>query len=150
MSGTAYWKRLFSIRYFHAIPLPASSSKPAVILTSGTTGRSCNPQPLEILLWHRNFQPPRFNLIVRYKRFSLSTDQSCFWTGLRSLASSLSGGQVSLQNLLKNWVTTWTELNPLSCSVCHAVYRLLLDRIMKTSTQSSSRMLYKFPLSEKL
>jgi len=150
-------KRLFSYKdIFHSIPLPETSCKAddrAVILyTSGTTGRSKGA-----MLSHRNIVS---NIVAASQRFQVDDSmQTLSFLPINHVFEQVCGillplslgGQVSFAESIKKLGDNLNEIKPSFLLGVPAVYRLLLDRIMKNiNSKSSSRLLYNFPLTRKI
>lgn len=151
-------KRLFSYKgIFRSEPCRETSHLPpeqrAVILyTSGTTGRSKGA-----MLSHNNIVS---NLLAAREHFQLSSSISTLsflpinhvFEQVCGILLPLSlGGQISFAESIKKLGENLNEVRPTFLLGVPAVYRLLLDRIMKKIDSSpSSRMLYRFNLTRKL
>ena len=149
--------RLFSYKdIFHDTPLPPATHRPeerAVILyTSGTTGRSKGA-----MLSHKNIVT---NIQAAVQRFQLDNSiatlsflpiNHVFEQVCGVLLPLSLGGQVSFAESIKKLGDNLNEIKPTFLLGVPAVYRLLLDRIMKNiESKSTSRMLYKFSLTRKI
>ena len=150
-------KRLFSYKdIFHSTPLPTTNNQPddrAVILyTSGTTGRSKGA-----MLSHRNIvsnieaASHRLQLDSSIHTLSFLPINHVFEQVCGVLLPLSLGGQVSFAESIKKLGDNLNEIKPTFLLGVPAVYRLLLDRIMKNiNSKSSSRLLYNFPLTRKV
>ncbi len=150
-------KRLFSYKdIFHSTTLPPTNNQPedrAVILyTSGTTGRSKGA-----MLSHRNIVSNieaarhRFQLDSSIQTLSFLPINHVFEQVCGVLLPLSLGGQVSFAESIKKLGDNLNEIKPTFLLGVPAVYRLLLDRIMKNiNSKSSSRLLYNFPITRKV
>ncbi len=150
-------KRLFSYKdIFHTTPLPPTDIHPddrAVILyTSGTTGRSKGA-----MLSHKNIVSNieaarvRFKLDSSIQTLSFLPINHVFEQVCGVLLPLSLGGQVSFAESIKKLGDNLNEIKPTFLLGVPAVYRLLLDRIMKNiNSKSSSRLLYNFSLTRKI
>ena len=147
-------KRLFYYKdIFNSTPLPATDNQPedrAVILyTSGTTGRSKGA-----MLSHHNIVS---NIEAANQRFQLdSSIQTLSFLPINHVFEQVCGvllplslgGQVSFAESIKKLGDNLNETKPTFLIGVPAVYRLLLDRIMKNiNSKNFSRLLYKYPLT---
>ncbi|RLB73068.1 MAG: long-chain fatty acid--CoA ligase [Deltaproteobacteria bacterium] len=147
-------KRLFYYKdILNSTPLPPADNQPedkAVILyTSGTTGRSKGA-----MLSHRNIVS---NIEAAYQRFQLdSSIQTLSFLPINHVFEQVCGvllplslgGQVSFAESIKKLGENLNEIKPTFLIGVPAVYRLLLDRIMKNiNSKGVSRLLYKYPLT---
>ncbi|MCD6188028.1 MAG: AMP-binding protein [Desulfuromusa sp.] len=147
-------KRLFYYKdIFNSTPLAPADHQPedrAVILyTSGTTGRSKGA-----MLSHRNIVSnieaanQRFQLDSSIKTLSFLPINHVFEQVCGVLLPLSLGGQVSFAESIKKLGDNLNEIKPTFLIGVPAVYRLLLDRIMKNiNSKSLSRLLYKYPLT---
>jgi len=135
------------------VPAKHRADDTAIILfTSGTTGRSKGA-----MLSHRNIVS---NILAASKRFQLDSSISTLsflpinhvFEQVCGVLLPLSlGGQVSFAESIKKLGDNLNEIKPSFLLGVPAVYRLLLDRIMKNiESKSSSRLLYKFSLTRKI
>lgn len=149
--------RLFAYKdIFSDQQLPAPENRPediAVILyTSGTTGRSKGA-----MLSHKNIVT---NIHAAIQRFQLdSTIQTLSFLPINHVFEQVCGvllplslgGKVSFAQSIKKLGDNLGEVKPTFLLGVPAVYRLLLDRIMKNiESKSTSRLLYKFAVTRKL
>lgn len=143
-------------KIFHDQPLPAAKLNPediAVILyTSGTTGRSKGA-----MLSHDNIVTnikaacERFQLDSSIRTLSFLPINHVFEQVCGVLLPLSLGGQVSFAESIKKLGDNLTEIKPTFLLGVPAVYRLLLDRIMKNiESKPSARMLFRFPLTRKI
>jgi len=147
-------KRLFYYKdILNSTPLPPTDNQPedrAVILyTSGTTGRSKGA-----MLSHRNIVS---NIDAANQRFQLdSSIQTLSFLPINHVFEQVCGvllplslgGQVSFAESIKKLGENLNEIKPTFLIGVPAVYRLLLDRIMKNiNSKGLSRFLYKYPLT---
>ena len=137
-------------------PLESSENLPsdrAVILyTSGTTGRSKGA-----MLSHSNIVS---NILAACDRFQLDSSihtlsflpiNHVFEQVCGILLPLSLGGQVNFAESIKKLGDNLNEIKPTFLLAVPAVYRLLLDRIMKNiDAKQSSRLLYKFSLTRKI
>ncbi len=141
---------------FHQLNLPPNETDPdapAVILyTSGTTGRSKGA-----VLSHRNIVSniqaacDRFQLDSSIRTLSFLPINHVFEQVCGILLPLSLGGQVSFAESLKKLGDNLAEIKPSFLLGVPAVYRLLLDRIMKNiQSKTLSRLLFKFPLTRKI
>lgn len=150
-------ERLFDYKsIFRDNLLGPASHRPddtAVILfTSGTTGRSKGA-----MLSHRNIVS---NILAASDRFQLDNSISTLsflpinhvFEQVCGVLLPLSlGGQVSFAESIKKLGDNLNEIKPSFLLGVPAVYRLLLDRIMKNiDSKSSARLLYKFSLTRRI
>jgi long-chain acyl-CoA synthetase len=150
-------QRLFSYKdIFHDTPLPPATHHPkdrAVILyTSGTTGRSKGA-----MLSHQNIVSniqaacQRFQLDSSIKTLSFLPINHVFEQVCGVLLPLSLGGEVDFAESIKKLGDNLNEIKPTFLLGVPAVYRLLYDRIMKNiESKSSSRLLYKFPITRKI
>jgi long-chain acyl-CoA synthetase len=138
---------------YHSAPLPEKPRKPedtAVILyTSGTTGRSKGA-----MLSHSNIV---FNIQGAITHFKLDSSihtlsflpiNHVFEQVCGVLLPLVLGGTVSFCESLKKLGENLTEVRPTFLLGVPAVYRMLLDRIMKgIGTKRLSRALFSLPLT---
>ncbi len=147
-------KRLFYYKdIFNSTPLAPADHQPedrAVILyTSGTTGRSKGA-----MLSHRNIVSnieaanQRFQLDSSIQTLSFLPINHVFEQVCGVLLPLSRGGLVSFAESIKKLGDNLNEIKPTFLIGVPAVYRLLLDRIMKNiNSKSLSRLLYKYPLT---
>jgi len=137
-------------------PLPVSTNRPediAVILyTSGTTGRSKGA-----MLSHKNIVTNiqaaihRFQLDSSIETLSFLPINHVFEQVCGVLLPLSLGGKVSFAQSIKKLGDNLNEVKPTFLLGVPAVYRLLLDRIMKNiESKSASRLLFKFPMTRKI
>ncbi len=150
-------KRLFYYKdIFNFTPLAPADHQPedrAVILyTSGTTGRSKGA-----MLSHWNIvsnieaASQRFQLDSSIKTLSFLPINHVFEQVCGVLLPLALGGQVSFAESIKKLGDNLNEIKPTFLIGVPAVYRLLLDRIMKNiNSKSLSRLLYKYPLTRSI
>ncbi len=147
-------KRLFYYKdILNSTPLPPADNQPedrAVILyTSGTTGRSKGA-----MLSHRNIVS---NIDAANQRFQLdSSIQTLSFLPINHVFEQVCGvllplslgGQVSFAESIKKLGENLNEIKPTFLIGVPAVYRLLLDKIMKNiNSKGVSRFLYRYPLT---
>lgn len=141
---------------FSDISLPISTNRPediAIILyTSGTTGRSKGA-----MLSHKNIVTNiqaaihRFQLDSSIETLSFLPINHVFEQVCGVLLPLSLGGKVSFAQSIKKLGDNLSEVKPTFLLGVPAVYRLLLDRIMKNiESKSASRLLYKFPITRKI
>ncbi len=137
--------RLFAyMDIFSAERLPISSNRPediAVILyTSGTTGRSKGA-----MLSHKNIVS---NIQAAIQRFQLNNNiQTLSFLPINHVFEQVCGillplslgGRVSFAQSIKKLGDNLAEIKPTFLLGVPAVFKLLLDRIMKTSSQNRHR-----------
>jgi long-chain acyl-CoA synthetase len=140
----------------HDIPLPPSHCTEddcAVILyTSGTTGRSKGA-----MLSHRNIVS-NFNSVSRHLNLDGHISTLSFlpinhvFEQVHGVLLPLSlGGTVYFAESIKKLGDNISEVKPSFLLAVPAVYKLLLNRIVKNiETKSTTRLLYKFPVTRKL
>ncbi|MCD6581631.1 MAG: AMP-binding protein [Desulfuromusa sp.] len=150
-------KRLFAYKdIFHDTPLPPTASHPkdrAVILyTSGTTGRSKGA-----MLSHQNIVSniqaacQHFQLDSSIETLSFLPINHIFEQVCGILLPLSLGGLVTFAESIKKLGDNLNEIKPTFLVGVPAVYRLLYSRIMKNiESKSSSRLLYKFPVTRKI
>lgn len=150
-------KRLFAFKnVFEPTPLPPAANRSedvAVILyTSGTTGRSKGA-----MLSHKNIVSniqgavQRFQLDSSIRTLSFLPINHVFEQVCGVLLPLSLGGEVSFAESIKKLGDNLGEVKPTFLLGVPAVYRLLLDRIMKNiNNRSSSRLLYNFSLTRKI
>jgi len=138
---------------FHSTPLPPANNQPedrAVILyTSGTTGRSKGA-----MLSHRNIVS---NIEAASHRFQLdSSIQTLSFLPINHVLEQVCGvllplslgGKVSFAESIKKLGDNLNEIKPTFLIGVPAVYRLLLDKIMRNiNAKKLSQFLYKHPLT---
>ena len=149
--------RLFYYKdIFNSSPLPPTDNQPedrAVILyTSGTTGRSKGA-----MLSHRNIVS---NIEAANQRFQLdSSIQTLSFLPINHVFEQVCGillplslgGRVSFAESIKKLGNNLNEIKPTFLIGVPAVYRLLLDRIMKNiNSKNLSRVLYRYPLTRNI
>lgn len=150
-------KRLFAYKeIFNETPLQHAINRPediAVILyTSGTTGRSKGA-----MLSHKNIVT---NILAAVQRFQLdSSIETLSFLPINHVFEQVCGillplslgGRVNFAESIKKLGDNLGEIKPTFLLGVPAVYRLLLDRIVKNiESKSTSRLLYKFSLTRKL
>jgi len=150
-------KRLFYYKdILNSTPLPPADNQPedrAVILyTSGTTGRSKGA-----MLSHRNIVS---NIDAANQRFQLdSSIQTLSFLPINHVFEQVCGvllplslgGKVSFAESIKKLGENLNEIKPTFLIGVPAVYRLLLDKIMKNiNSKGVSRFLYRYPLTRKI
>ncbi len=150
-------KRLFTYKdVFCSKRLQASANRPedrAVILyTSGTTGRSKGA-----MLSHRNIVS---NIESACRRFELdSSIQTLSFLPINHVFEQVCGillplslgGKISFAESIKKLGDNLNEIKPTFLLGVPAVYRLLLDRIIKNiEAKPTSRLLYKFTLTRRI
>ena len=150
-------QKLFAYKdIFHDTPLPLPTHHPkdrAVILyTSGTTGRSKGA-----MLSHQNIVSNiqaacrRFQLDSSIKTLSFLPINHVFEQVCGILLPLSLGGEVDFAESIKKLGDNLNEIKPTFLLGVPAVYRLLYGRIIKNiESKSSSRLLYKFPLTRKI
>ncbi len=150
-------KRLFAYKsIFNDQPLEPANNQPdstAVILfTSGTTGRSKGA-----MLSHQNIVSNiqaacnRFQLDSSITTLSFLPINHVFEQVCGVLLPLSLGGKVSFAESLKKLGDNLNEIKPTFLLGVPAVYRLLLDRIMKNiHSKPASRMLFKFTATRKI
>lgn len=143
-------------KIFHDQPLPPAPTSPediAVILyTSGTTGRSKGA-----MLSHHNIvsniksASTRFQLDSSIRTLSFLPINHVFEQVCGVLLPLSLGGQVSFAESIKKLGDNLNEVKPSFLLGVPAVYRLLLDRIMRNiEAKTSARMLFRFALTRKI
>ena len=149
--------RLFAYKsIFHEPPLPPASNNPqdtAVILyTSGTTGRSKGA-----MLSHHNIVSNiqavcnRFQLDESIATLSFLPINHVFEQVCGILLPLSLGGQISFAESVKKLGENLNEIKPTFLLGVPAVYRLLLDRIMKNiESKATSRLLFKFSMTRNI
>lgn len=149
--------RLFAYkRLFNVAPLAPADNSPeqtAVILyTSGTTGR-----PKGAMLSHRNIVSnidaacERFQLDSSIETLSFLPINHVFEQVCGILLPLSLGGKVSFAESIKKLGDNLNEQKPTFLLAVPAVYRLLLDRIMKNiESKSTSRLLFRFAATRKI
>ncbi|MCK5914408.1 MAG: AMP-binding protein, partial [Desulfuromusa sp.] len=149
--------RLFAYKdIYHTPPLPPATNHPkdrAVILyTSGTTGRSKGA-----MLSHQNIVSniqaacQCFQVDSSIKTLSFLPINHVFEQVCGILLPLSLGGEVNFAESIKKLGDNLNEIKPTFLLGVPAVYRLLYGRIMKNiESKSSSRLLYKFPLTRKI
>jgi long-chain acyl-CoA synthetase len=150
-------KRLFAYKnIFHDTPLSPTNNrfeeKAVILYTSGTTGHSKGA-----MLSHRNIVS---NIQAVCRRFQLdSSIQTLSFLPINHVFEQVCGillplslgGQVSFAESVKKLGDNLNEIKPTFLLGVPAVYRLLLDRIMKNiESKSFSRLLYKSSLTRKI
>ncbi|HEY5672617.1 MAG TPA: AMP-binding protein [Malonomonas sp.] len=150
-------KRLIPYKMlFKLTKLPANNNNPeqtAVILyTSGTTGR-----PKGAMLSHRNIvsnikaASERFRLDSSITTLSFLPINHVFEQVCGILLPLSLGGKISFAESIKKLGDNLNEVKPTFLLAVPAVYRLLLDRIMKNiESKSTSRLLFRFALTRKV
>ncbi len=150
-------ERLFAYKsIFRDTPTEPANNQPdsiAVILfTSGTTGRSKGA-----MLTHRNIVSnigaarDRFQLDNSIETLSFLPINHVFEQVCGVLLPLSLGGKVSFAESIKKLGDNLNEVKPTFLLGVPAVYRLLLDRIMKNiESKSTSRLLYKFSMTRKI
>lgn len=143
--------RLFAYKsIFNDTPIEPANNQPndiAVILfTSGTTGRSKGA-----MLSHRNIVSNinaacrRFELDISIETLSFLPINHVFEQVCGVLLPLSLGGKVSFAESIKKLGDNLNEIKPTFLLGVPAVYRLLLDRIMKNiESKATSRLLFKF------
>lgn len=150
-------KRLSAYKeIFHDPALPHGLNRPedvAVILyTSGTTGRSKGA-----MLSHKNIVT---NILAAIQRFQLdSSIETLSFLPINHVFEQVCGillplslgGRVNFAESIKKLGDNLGEIRPTFLLGVPAVYRLLLDRIMKNiESKSASRLLYRFPMTRRI
>ena len=150
-------KRLFYYKdIFNSTPLAPADHQPedrAVILyTSGTTGRSKGA-----MLSHQNIVSnieaanQRFQLDSSIQTLSFLPINHVFEQVCGVLLPLSRGGLVSFAESIKKLGDNLNEIKPTFLIGVPAVYRLLLDRIMKNiNSKPLSRLLYKYPVTRSI
>jgi long-chain acyl-CoA synthetase len=150
-------KRLYAYKMlFSKTQLPTINSDPeqrAVILyTSGTTGR-----PKGAMLSHRNIvsniksASARFALDSSIETLSFLPINHVFEQVCGVLLPLSLGGKVSFAESIKKLADNLNEIKPTFLLAVPAVYRKLLERIMKNiESKPASRMLFRFPLTRRV
>lgn len=151
-------KRLFSYKaIFSELPCVAPQNQEAeqravILYTSGTTGRSKGA-----MLSHKNIVS---NLYAARQHFKLDNSMSTLsFLPINHVLEQVCGillplslgGKISFAESIKKLGENLNEVKPSFLLGVPAVYRLLLDRIMKKiDANASSRLLYKFSLTRKI
>ncbi|MEA3544820.1 MAG: AMP-binding protein [Thermodesulfobacteriota bacterium] len=150
-------ERLFAYKdIFHDTPLSPTTTHPkdrAVILyTSGTTGRSKGA-----MLSHQNIVSniqaacQCFRVDSSIRTLSFLPINHVFEQVCGILLPLSLGGEITFAESIKKLGDNLNEIKPSFLLGVPAVYRLLYSRIMKNiESKSSSRLLYKFPLTRKI
>lgn len=149
--------RLYAYKdIFHSSPLPNSTNRPedraVVLYTSGTTGHSKGA-----MLSHGNIvtnvqaAAQRFQLNDSITTLSFLPINHVFEQVCGVLLPLSLGGQVNFAESIKKLGDNLNEIKPTFLLGVPAVYRLLLDRIMKNiESKPTSKLLYKFSLTRKI
>ncbi|PLY07096.1 MAG: AMP-dependent synthetase [Desulfuromonas sp.] len=150
-------KRLFAYKsIFKDAILPQADNRPEqvalILYTSGTTGQSKGA-----MLSHNNVVS---NILAASKRFQLDNSietlsflpiNHVFELVCGIMLPLSLGGKVNFAESIKKLGANLSEVKPTFLLAVPAVYRLLLDRIMKNiDDKPASRLLYKFSLTRNI